>query len=110
MKIETNKVFVKRGRESTAISAQDITIDGVTLGAMLYKLEELRKAYDNLTEELKDCYVIKKDSEYIVKVDNDLKQVPKLEVYSVQSLKHPLTMYTIKEGELVVDKKKAGVL
>ena len=110
MKIETNKVFVKRGRESTAISAQDITIDGVTLGAMLFKLEELRKAYDNLTEELKGCYVIKKDSEYIVEVGHDLKQIKGSNVYGVQSLKHPLSMYTIKNGEIVVDKKKVGVL
>lgn len=108
MKIDYNKVFAKTTRDSTPVKVEDLLIDGVKLGDIIARVERLNEAYDNLCEELKDAYIVKKDTAYIVEIDKELKQVNELKLFEATKLKLPLKYYKVENGQLVPDKKKVG--
>ena len=110
--VETTKIFVKnaKGGEGRWLSADQLRVNGMSIEDIMKKLSQVEKTFELLIEELKKCYIVKKDKEYIIDIENDLKRVKDLKLYEVQDLKLPLKFYQIENSQIVVNKKKVGAL
>ena len=110
MNIDYSKVYVKNGNATKPVLVDKLIIDGKPLGELLGDVKKLHKAYTELTEQLKDCYIVKKDASYIIEVDNELKRIDSLKLFEEKDTQFDLRFYEIKEGEIVLNKKKVGAL
>lgn len=110
MKLDKNKVYVKNGNATKAIPVEELIVNGKPLAEVLGETVALKRAYEQLITELKGCYVVKKDSSYIVEVDNELKRIDKLVLFEEQKTKFPLRFYKVENGKIVLDKRKVGAL
>jgi hypothetical protein len=110
--VETTKVFVKneKGGEGRWLSADQLRLNRKSIEDIINKLTQVEKTFESLIEELKECYIVKKDKEYIIDIENDLKRVKDIKLYEVQDLKLPLKFYQIENCQIVVNKMKVGAL
>lgn len=104
------KIAIKNKSELRYVDAESITINGERLDVVFNKLDILTKAYEQLTEELKDCYIVKKDTKYLVDIDGEVKRVSKLKIHENVNTSLNLRLYEIREGKLVPNKRKVGSL
>lgn len=110
MKIDYNRVYVKNGNATKAVPVEKLIINGLQLVDVLNELSTLKTAYNELTTELKECHIVKKDTEYIININNKLQRVQDLELYENIKTKLPLEFYKVENGKIVLNKKKVGVL
>lgn len=110
MNIDYSKVYVKNGNATKPVLVEKLIIDGKPLGELLGDVKKLHKAYNELTEQLKDCYIVKKDASYIIEVDNELKRIDSLKLFEDKKTKFGLEYYIVDKGEIVLNKKKVGAL
>jgi hypothetical protein len=110
MKIDYGRVFVPFGKDSKKVGVNDLELGDLKLGDLLAHVHALQTAYDSLVEQLKTCHIVKKDTDYIIEVDNELKRVKDLKLVADTRLEMPLKFYKIEDGNIVVDKKKVGRL
>lgn len=104
------KVAIKNKSEWKYVDAQDILVNDVKLGDLIARLDSLHQAYTQLTTELQNHYVVKKDTAYIVEIDNELKRVNELKLHEAIQTKFPIEFYKVVDNKIVLDKTKIGVL
>lgn len=92
------------------IEAKDIRVGTTTLEALMKEQENLKALFNNLIKELDNHHIVKKDTSYIIKIGEELKRIDKLELVEDTNTKLPLGFYEIKDGKIVLNKKKAGAL
>ena len=103
-------IAVKNKSEWKYVKSTDILVDGVTLGDLIARLDKLQYAYEQLTTELKNHYIVKKDTDYIIQLDNKLKRVSNIQLYPNQETRLPIEFYKIENDKLVEDKDKIGAV
>lgn len=104
------KVAIKNKNEWKYIDAEDIMFNGERLGEIFARLDALHMAYDKLTNELKNCHVVPKDTQYIIQIDNELKRINDLKLFESIETKLPLRFYKVENNKIVEDKNKIGAL
>jgi len=109
MKLEKNKVFVKNGKATKPIDAREIIIGDRVLGDLIGELDQVKMAYEKLTNQLKDCYVVQKDKEILIEIDGQL-QRSKLKLYEDKELDYPLDYYIVENGEIKLNERKVAAL
>ena len=110
VKKDVSKVAVPFGTEYKKTLVKELTIDGMTLGELYADWKNTKSVLVDLLEQLKGHYIVKEDCEYLVQLGDRLKHVDKLIVHKVEDLRYPLHFYKVKDGKLVVDKRKVASL
>lgn len=110
MKIRKDLIAVKNGNTIKYIKSDEIPVGDKTLADLFTEHEQLKSLMAELIDEIKDCYVVKKDTSYIVKIGDKLERIDKLELFEDTKTRLPLKMYKEKDGQIVVDKRKVSVL
>ena len=100
------KVLIRKEGSTGSKKVSDLTIKGKKLGVLLGEVEQLRRAYEKLTTELKSAYIVKKDKAYIIEIDGELKRIKNLELFEESKLEYPLKFYKVEDGKLVKDEAK----
>jgi len=108
MKIEYDKVHVKMGKMTKAVSVSELEIDGIKLGDILAEHAEYKQAFQDFTQELKDAFIVRKNEDIIIGVEDKiisgrLKALKPNKGENVKLLK-------VENGEFKKDKKKVGAL
>ena len=66
MKLQPNKIFVKFGNTGKYVEAEKVKIGDRYLGDLIDEMEQVKMAYEKLTEQLKDCIVLEEDKDKVV--------------------------------------------
>ena len=104
------KVAIKNKSDMKYIDSSELAIADITLMQLYNIVSEQNLIIAELLDTLKDKHIVNKDTEYIIKIEDKLYQVDKLEMVAVDKLRYPLQMYTIENGEIKLDKKKVVAL
>lgn len=104
------KIAIKNKSEMKYIDAEDIQVGEVSLLELYSLVNRQQDIIKSLLDQVKDSHIVKKDTAYIIKLGNKLKEIDKLEVVAVEKLKYPLRFYKLEDGELKLDKKKVVAL
>ena len=104
------KVAIKNKSEMKYIDTNDIRVGEVSLGELANIIEEQNNIMIEFFEHMKGTYLVKKDTPYIIKLQDRLVEIDKLEIVAIEKLKYPLRFYDLIDGELVLNKKKVVAL
>ena len=110
VKLDTSKAFMKYGNEGKFRKVSEFTIDGMTLGELYADWKNTKAVLVDLLEQLKGHYIVKEDTSYIIEIEGELKRVPRLNVLKDVDTKLPLDFYEVKDGKIVVNKRKVASL
>jgi len=103
------KVAIKNKRELTYIDADQLLVaENMTVKDLYETMLTLQHSVDNLTAVLREHVLVRTDKDYIMEVDNKLKRIKRLKLYDVPPNAIDLHFYTVKDGQLVIDKNKIG--
>lgn len=100
------KVAIKNKSEMKYINVEDLRVGDITLEEVLNVVEEQNNIMIWLLDQVKESHLVKKDTPYIIKLQDRLVEIDKLEIVAVEKLKYPLRFYDMIDGELKLDKKK----
>ena len=109
-KLDTSRVAVPFGSEYKARLVEELQINGMTLKEVFEDYAHTKEVLADLLEQLKDHYIVKEDTPYIVNINDKPVRVDSLQVYKVEDTRLPLSFYKIENGKITVDKKKVGAL
>jgi hypothetical protein len=104
------KVAIKNKSEMKYVDSDNIRVGDVTLGELANVVEEQNNIMIEFFEHMKGQHLVKKDTPYIIKLQDRLVEIDKLEIVAVEKLRYPLRMYDLIDGELVLNKKKVVAL
>lgn len=104
------KVAIKNKSEMKYIDSADIKVGDMSLLELANLVDKQNAIIKTLLDQIKDSHIVKKDTAYIIKIDNELKHIKKLEIVAEQDLKYPLRLYKLEDGILKLDKKKVVAL
>ena len=103
------KVAIKNKRELRYVDAKDLEIkDGLTVHDVYEQMLTLEQSLKHLTDVVKEHHLVRKDKDYIIEVDNQLKRIKRLKLYDVPNGHVDLKLYRVVDGELIIDKNKIG--
>ena len=100
------KVAIKNKSEMKYIDSAKIQIGNITLEELANIVNKQNEIIKDLLEQIKHSHLVKKDTPYIIKLQDKLVKIDKLEIVAVEKLPYALRMYEMKDGELKLDKKK----
>ena len=100
-------VYKKGLVEPSKVDPQDLKLGNRTLGDILSYVEDLENGVRHLTDLLEHSTIIRKGD--VVGVNGTVHKVEDIKVFKDQP-KHDLRWYKVENGELVLDKKKVGVI
>lgn len=104
------KIAIKNKSEMKYIDVEDLKVGDITFEELLNVVEEQNNIMIELLEQIKGSYLVKKDTPYIIKLNDRLEQIDKLEIVAVEKLKYPLRFYNMEDLELKLDRKKMVTL
>lgn len=104
------KVAIKNKSEMKYIDSADIKVGDMSLLELANLVDKQNAIIKTLLDQIKDSHIVKKDTAYIIKIDNELKHIKSLEIVAEQDLKYPLRLYKLEDGILKLDKKKVVAL
>ena len=104
------KVGIKNKSEMKFINVEDMRVGDVSLGELANIIEEQNNIMIEFFEHMKGQHLVSKDTPYIIKLNDKLVEIDKLEIVAVEKLKYPLRMYDLIDGELILNKKKVVAL
>jgi hypothetical protein len=104
------KVAIKNKSEMKYIETSKIQVGDVSLLELYNLVSRQQDIIKSLLDQIKDSYIVKKDTAYIIKLENELREIDKLEIVAVEKLKYPLRLYELVDGELKLYKKKVVTL
>lgn len=102
------KIAVKNKSEWRYVDSKDLTVDGFKLSDVFERMRLLEKQLDSVLAILDKHFLVKEDNNYVVEVNGKLKLIKGLKIYQPPQENIDLKLYTVKDGKLVVDKKKIG--
>lgn len=102
------KIAVKNKSEWRYVDSKDLTVDGFKLSDVFARMRTLEQELNSVLDVLNKHFLVKEGNNYVVEVDGQLKLVKGLKVYQPPQEGIDLKLYTVKNGKLVVDKKKIG--
>ena len=107
-------IAVKHKSEMKYIDSAELKVGDVSLLELYNIVNKQNEIMINLLDELKNSHIVKKDTAYIIKLGNELREIDKLEIVAVEKLPYPLRFYEMIENEnglgLQLDKKKVVAL
>lgn len=104
------KLAIKNKNTFRYVDSKDIEVNGVTLGDLFLQQHLIIEEFHALLDELKNSYVVKKDTAYIIDVDGTLHKIDNLNLVEIQDTKFPLSFYEMVDGKIQLNKKKVGAL
>lgn len=104
------KVAIKNKSELKYIDSSLVEVDGITLTELFTIVANQNAIVKELLDELKESHIVKKDTAYIIQLDNKLQHIDKLEIVEAQETKFPLRYYEIEDSKLKLNKKKVVAL
>ena len=104
------KIAIKNKREMKYIDSEKLEVGDISLLELYNLVNKQNEIINSLLDSIKDSHIVKKDTAYIIQLDNELKEIDKLEIVAVEDLKYPLRFYTLEDGELKLNKKKVVAL
>ena len=104
------KIAIKNKREMKYIDSELLQVGDMSILEMANVIEEQNNIMIEFFEHMKGCHLVKKDTPYIIKLQDRLVEIDKLEIVSVEKLKYPLRFHELINGELVLNKKKVVAL
>ena len=102
------KIAVKNKSEWRYVDSKDLTVDGFKLSDVFERMRLLEQQLNSVLGVLNNHFLVKEDNNYVIEVDGKLKLVKGLKIYQPPHGDVDLKLYTVKNGKLVVDKKKIG--
>jgi len=103
-------IAIKNKSEMKYIDSAELKVGDITLLELYNIVNEQNNIIESLLNDIKDSHIVKKDTSYIIKLDDKLQKIDKLEIVAVEDLKYPLRFYKLEDGVLKLDKKKVVVL
>lgn len=104
------KIAIKNKSEMKYIDSGKLTVGDLTLEELYNLVDRQQHLIKAMFDEIKDSHIVKKDTAYIIQLENELREITKLEIVAVEELKYPLRFYELEDGELKLNKKKVAVL
>ena len=104
------KVAIKNKSEMKYINVEDLRVGHVSLGELANIIEEQNNIMIDFFEQMKGAYLVHKDTPYIIKLQDRLVEIDKLEIVEVEKLKYPLRFYDMEDGALKLNMKKVVAL
>jgi Cu/Ag efflux pump CusA len=104
-------VGIKNKSELKYIPVEDLKVQGVSLEQLYAHMAHLENLFKAVLNEIDNSHIVKKDTEYLINIDGEIKHIDKLELVAVEELKFPLSAYTIEQDEngenhIVLNKRK----
>ena len=108
MNEDYSKVHIKMGKMSKPVDAQEIIVGDKKLGDLLAEYETMQALWKEMSETLKDCFVVRENDDIIVALDD------KLQKGQLKALKpdkgENVRIMKVENGKIVEDKQKVGSL
>jgi hypothetical protein len=109
MKLRKDLIAVKNGNTFKYIDSKDILVGDKTLADVVAEHEEIKRLFQELINNVQDSYIVKKDTAYIIKINNKLQRIDKVELYEDVDNK-PLKLCKVEDGQIKLDKEKVAKL
>ena len=100
------KIAIKNKSEMKYIDSGMLEIGDITIKELCNIVNKQNDIMATLLDELKDKHIVSKDTPYIIKLGNELREIDKLEIVAVEKLPYALRMYDMEDNKLVLNKKK----
>ena len=100
------KIAIKNKKEIKYIDSAELQVGDISLLELYSLVNKQQDVIKSLLDQVKDSHIIKKDTAYIIKLGNKLREIDNLEIVAVEELKYPLRFYELENGELKLDRKK----
>ena len=104
------KIAIKNKSEMKYIDSGELKVGDVSLLELHNIVNKQNEIMKSLLDQVKDSHIVKKDTAYIIKLGNELREIDKLEIVAVEKLKYPLRFYELEDGILKLDRKKVVAL
>jgi|LGVF01.2.fsa_nt_gb hypothetical protein len=104
------KIAIKNKSEMKYIDSAELKVGDISLLELYSLVSRQQDIIKSLLDQIKDSHIVKKDTAYIIKLGNELKEIDKLEIVAVEELKYPLRFYELEDGQLKLDKRKVVAL
>lgn len=104
------KVAIKNRNTLKYIDPKDIEVSGVTLEEFILQVAYTQELFRQLSDEVKNSHIVKKDTAYIIEIDGELKRIQSLNLFEESNKRFPLHFYEVKDGKIILNKKKVGAI